>query len=286
MIDGLKIAAVVPCYKTRTSAVDVVRRIPAEVDWILCVDDACPDATGDHIQETATDPRVRVIRHPANQGVGGAVLTGYRTALEEGADVVVKIDSDGQMDPDLLLSIANPVITGRADYAKGNRFYQLDHLEGMPPVRLVGNAGLSFLTKLSSGYWHVFDPTNGYTAIHRAALSLLPLDKIARGYFFESDMLFQLNLAHAVVEDVPMRSVYGVAKSHLSVARVFFPFLLGNLKNFAKRFFYRYLLRDFSYATVQAVLGTLLLLFGTAFGLFHWIKGSMAGQTASAGTVM
>src|SRR5690606_26734158 len=135
-------------------------------------------------------PRVRVLNHAENGGVGAAVVTGYEAALAEGADIVVKIDGDGQMDPALIADFVRPLLAGDADYTKGNRFYDIASLQEMPKLRLAGNAVVSLICKIASGYWHVMDPTNGYTAIHRTALSALPLRKIDRGYFFESDMLF------------------------------------------------------------------------------------------------
>jgi dolichol-phosphate mannosyltransferase len=156
----------------------------------------------------------------------------------------------------------------------------------MPPARLFGNIGLSFLTKLSSGYWSVFDPTNGYTAIHAALLAELPLAKVARRYFFESDMLFRIGILRGLVVDVPMKAVYGDAPSSLSLARVLGPFLIRNIANTGKRIFYRYFLRDFSIASVQLLAGLALLCFGTAFGAREWVQSASSGITASTGTVM
>ena len=156
----------------------------------------------------------------------------------------------------------------------------------MPKVRMFGNAALSFLTKLSSGYWNIFDPTNGYTAINRIALEMLPLDKIDHRFFFESDMLFRLNIAGAVVIDVPMAASYGDERSNLNVSRVLMPFLLKNVRNFLKRLFYRYYLRDLNIGSLEMLGGTILLLFGLLFGLAKWISSAAEGITASAGTVM
>jgi dolichol-phosphate mannosyltransferase len=283
---GLKIAVVLPCYRSKGHVLDVIARIGSEVFLIVAVDDGCPDRTGDHIKAGCADARVEVVRNNVNLGVGGAVVHGYRIALERGADIVVKIDSDGQMNPALLMQIANPIVAGRADYAKGNRFFNIEDVRTMPKLRLVGNAGLSFLTKLSSGYWNIFDPTNGYTAIHRVALEMLPLDKIDRRFFFESDILFRLNIAGAVVVDVPIRASYADERSNLRVREVLAPFLLKNLRNFFKRLFYRYYLRDLNIGSLQLVVGFALLLFGGVFGVSEWISASSQGVPASAGTVM
>src|ERR1051325_3437785 len=241
---SLNIAVVMPCYRSRAHVMDVIGRIGSEVFLIIVVDDACPEETGAHVSASTQDSRVFVVRNEVNLGVGGAVLHGYRVALERGADIVVKIDSDGQMDPALLPRIVHPIHEGLADYTKGNRFFNIEDVRSMPAVRLFGNAALSFLTKLSSGYWSIFDPTNGYTAIHRSALELLPLDKIDKRFFFESDMLFRLYIAGAVVVDVPMRAVYSNEQSQLRIAKVVLPFALKNIRNTVKRILYRYFLRD------------------------------------------
>jgi glycosyltransferase involved in cell wall biosynthesis len=265
---------------------DVIGRIGPEVSLIIVVDDACPEGTGAHVSASAQDPRIVVVRNEANVGVGGAVLHGYRVALQRGADIVVKIDSDGQMDPALLPRIVHPILERLADYTKGNRFFNIEDVRSMPAIRLFGNAVLSFLTKLSSGYWTIFDPTNGYTAIHRSALELLPLDKIDNRFFFESDMLFRLYIAGAVVVDVPMRAVYGDEQSQLRVRNVVLPFALKNLSNTVKRIFYRYFLRDLNIGSLELVAGVILLMFGMIFGASAWISSAAAGVVASAGTVM
>jgi glycosyltransferase involved in cell wall biosynthesis len=281
-----KVAVVLPCYKSRDHVLDVIKRIGPEVFLVIAVDDACPMGTGTHIEANCSDPRVMVVRNETNCGVGGAVIRGYRVALERGADIVVKIDSDGQMDPAMLPRIIHPIVQRLADYTKGNRFFNVEDVRAMPAARLVGNAGLSFLTKLSSGYWTMFDPTNGYTAIHRATLELLPLDKIDRRFFFESDLLFRLYIAGAVVVDVPIRAAYGDETSNLGIGKIVAPFLFKNLRNFSKRIFYRYFLRDMNLGSLELATGTLLLLFGGVFGVSEWVRAGVAGVTASAGTVM
>ncbi|CAM3335479.1 hypothetical protein CUTA107171_22650 [Cupriavidus taiwanensis] len=157
---------------------DVIESIDSLVSNIYVVDDCCPDGSGALVTSECTDPRVRVIRLPENLGVGGAVMAGYRAAIQDGMDVAVKIDGDGQMDPHDIANFVEPILAGEADYTKGNRFFNLDSLEQMPRVRLLGNAALSFMSKLSSGYWDLFDPTNGYTAIHCEVARHLPMEKI------------------------------------------------------------------------------------------------------------
>ena len=281
-----RIAVVLPCYRSKGSVLDVIGRIGPEVFLIVAVDDACPDGTGNHIKACCSDPRVEIARNELNLGVGGAVIHGYRVALERGADIVVKIDSDGQMDPAFLMRIVHPIVTGHADYAKGNRFFNIEDVRAMPKVRLFGNAGLSFLTKLSSGYWNIFDPTNGYTAIHRIALEMLPLDKIDRRFFFESDILFRLYMVGAVVFDIPIRATYRDEESNLRIRTVLIPFFVKNMRNFLKRLFYRYYLRDMNLGSLELLVGGMLFAFGTVFGITQWVNLAAEGVTATAGTVM
>jgi len=281
-----KIAVVIPCYKEKDHILDVIKNIPTNVDHIFCVDDACPEQTGQYIKDNCQDSRVRVIQHTNNQGVGGAMITGYRASLETGVDIILKIDGDGQMNPDLISRFINPIISGHSDYTKGNRFFDVEKISSMPKIRIFGNAILSFMSKLSTGYWQLFDPNNGYTAIHANVLNLLPLNKIHKGYFFESDMLFRLNIFRAVVTDIPMDSMYGNESSHLSIGKAIFTFSLNHTKNFIKRLIYNYFLRDFSVASIEWVLGPLLIIFGVLFGSERWVASAAAGTTATAGTVM
>ncbi len=279
------VAVVIPCYREVDHVADVISGIGQEVARIIVVDDACPDHTGDHVRAQCTDPRVEVIVHERNLGVGGATLTGYRRALEAGADIVVKLDGDGQMDPALIAALIAPIAEGDADYAKGNRFHQLDHITQMPALRIAGNLVLSFACKMSSGYWNIFDPTNGYTAIHAKVARRLPFEKISQGYFFESDMLFRLNLLGAVVADIPMPARYGDERSGLKIGRAVFEFTAKHWINTVKRILYSYFLRDFNVASVELVLGTLLFLFGVLFGALKWYESSTSGVVTTAGTV-
>lgn len=280
------IAVVIPCYRVTQQIAGVIAMIGPEVWRIYAVDDCCPDASGAYIEDSITDARVVVVRHEANQGVGGAVMTGYRAALADGADIIVKVDGDGQMDPCLIPRFVAPILAGEADYTKGNRFFDLEKITAMPPVRLFGNAVLSLLTKLSSGYWTLFDPTNGYTAIHGAVARQLPFAKISHRYFFETDMLFRLNTVRAVVVDVPMDAKYGDEVSNLKISKIIGEFLFKHARNLGKRIFYNYYLRDLSLASIELPLGMLLLVFGTVFGGYHWWQSASQGIATPAGTVM
>lgn len=282
----MKVAVVIPCYRVRKHILDVLEAIPASVSRIYVVDDCCPEDSGAWVEEQCRDERVQVLRNPENRGVGGAVITGYRQAIEEQMDIVVKVDGDGQMDPRLIPGFTRMIRQGRADYCKGNRFYRLESLRGMPPVRLIGNAMLSFLTKLSCGYWNVMDPTNGYTAIHVSVLRELPLEKIESRYFFETDMLFRLNTVRAVVRDVAMDAVYADEESSLNVRKILPEFARKHLSRLVRRYFYNYWLRDFNMGSLCSVLGVVLLLGGGLFGLVEWVQAAVRDVPATSGTVM
>ena len=281
-----RIAVVIPSYKVRAHVLDVIARMPPKVQRIYVVDDQCQQQSGQFVQEQCRDPRVRVLFHDENQGVGGAVSTGYRAALEEGMDIVVKVDGDGKMDPALIPHFTRPIERGRADYTKGNRFYRPESLKGMPPIRLFGNAALSFINKLSTGYWSIMDPTNGYTAIHTAVLRELPLHKLEQRYFFETDMLYHLNTIRAVVHDVPMDAVYADEESSLKVSKVLPEFIVKHVNRFFKRYVYLYLLRDFNIGSLYSLLGVVLCGLGVVFGGWAWLRSLTTGQPATSGTVM
>lgn len=276
------IAVVIPCFKVREHILSVLGRIGSEVAMIYVVDDACPEGTGRFVEDSFLDSRVRVLYNTINLGVGGATLAGMTQAAADGADVIVKIDGDGQMDPALIPSFVGIIASGEADYAKGNRFFEIEGVAEMPLVRLLGNAALSFLTKMSTGYWQTFDPTNGFFAIHASLVDLLPIDKISQRYFFESDLLFRLNIITAHVIDVPMHAHYATEQSNMNPLREIPRFAAAHTRNFAKRIFYNYFLRNFSVASLHLVFGLVLCLFGALFGIANW----RSDVVASAGTVM
>jgi len=281
-----RIAVVVPCFRVRGQVLQVIGGIGLEVERIYAVDDFCPEQTGDLIEQQCADPRVRVLRHAENQGVGGATVTGYREALADGADIVVKIDGDGQTNPTLIPYLTRPLIAGDADYSKGNRFHDLNEVRAMPPLRILRNATASLLNKMVSGYWQVMDPTNGFTAIHRAALAALPLGKLDRGYFFASDMLFRLYTIRAVVCDVPMPSPRGAEQGNQRAGRVAGIFPFKCLRAMAKRIFYAYFLRDCNAGTLQLCLGLLFGGGGAAYGLASYIQSAATGVPITVVTVM
>lgn len=281
-----KIGVVIPCYKVCKHIMQVISKCGDEVWRIYIVDDCCPEGSGKYVDNLTDDSRVCVLYHEQNQGVGGAVMTGYRAALADGVDVIVKIDGDGQMDASLIPIFIEPILDGEADYTKGNRFFDLEQIQVMPKIRLFGNAVLSFMTKLSSGYWDLFDPTNGYTAIHADVARHLPFEKISQRYFFETDMLFRLNTLGAVVFDIPIDAKYGDEVSNLKIANIVSEFLLKHIRNFSKRIFYNYYLRDMSLASIELPMGALLCISGSVFGVYHWVDSLLKGVATPAGTVM
>lgn len=281
----MRVFVVIPAYKVTEHVTDVIARIGPEVERILVVDDACPDGSGDLVERQSDTNRVEVIRHPSNFGVGGAVVTGYKRALELGADVVVKLDGDGQMHPEDISRLLLPIELGEADYSKGNRFDSLDDLSQMPKIRIFGNAVLSIWSKVASGYWSITDPTNGFTAIHRTVLDRIELNKLSRGYFFESDILFRLNLAGAVVEDVGLPARYSDEKSNLRIRRVIWEFPLKHTRNLLKRLFYRYYLREWSIGTFELPASILFATFGIIFGVQSSASATAVGKAATAGQV-
>jgi glycosyltransferase involved in cell wall biosynthesis len=286
MKGAARIAVVIPSFRVARQILRVLDSIPDDVERIYVIDDCCPESSGTVVERECKDPRVKVIRHEVNQGVGGAVLTGYRQAELDRVDIVVKVDGDGQMDPGLIPHFVKPIVDGRADYTKGNRFYSLDLLRSMPRARLFGNAVLSLVNKIATGYWSIMDPTNGFTAISAKLLPLLPVGVIERRYFFESDMLYHLGLVRACVVDVPMRSVYAGEPSSLSISSAALRFPGKYAMRALKRFAYSYLLRDFNAGSVETLLGGALLIFGVIFGALRWTTGIINAEMASSGTVM
>ena len=282
-----RVAVIIPCFRVEREIARVLSEIPDYVCAIYCVDDKSPDQSATIIENAQLrDPRIRLLRHEINQGVGGTMITGYQAAMLEGMRIMVKIDGDGQMAPHLIAEIIRPILLGDADYVKGNRFYNLFDVQAMPKIRLFGNIALSFMTKLSSGYYSIFDPTNGFTAIHADILAMLPLTKISRRYFFESDMLFRLNIARAVVKDMAMQAIYDGETSSLKISRIFGTFFWGNVRNCFKRIIYTYFLRDFNQVSIGILLGLPLFIFGIFFGSYEFIHSVSRDIVATPGTVM
>jgi len=281
------LAVVIPAYRVADTIEAVLNDLPAYLRHIIVVDDASPDNTSELVEALAKRNRhIILIRHAQNQGVGGAVLTGFKKALELGAQVIIKLDGDHQMDPVHIPELVTPLLEGRADYVKGNRFRDFGSLRHMPLIRRIGNLGLSFLTKAATGYWNCFDPTNGFFAIRAEILAQLPLERIDRGYFFETSMLANLYLLDAFVLDVPMPARYRGERSSMSIWRVLIEFPAKLFAIVLRRLLLRYFLFDFSMVSVYLLTGIPLILFGLIFGSVKWIQYYRLGVAAPTGTVI
>ncbi|MGL4594576.1 MAG: glycosyltransferase family 2 protein, partial [Thermoguttaceae bacterium] len=285
---GACIAVVVPCYKVEQSIAQVVAGIPASIDRIILVDDKSPGTTPNVLDTLAAQSEGRVIalHHEENRGVGGATMTGMKHAVALGADIIVKMDGDGQMDPEYLPDLLEPLLHGEADFTKGCRFTSADVLSNMPLVRLIGNAGLSFLNRLASGYWNTLDPTNGYFAIRSEMLEQLSASRIHHRYFFESSLLIELGINRAVVRDIPMRTIYGDEESHLSPVKTLLEFPPKLFAGFCRRIWMTKVLLTTSPDVILGLCGTLMVLLGTIFGAYKWLLGLLSGHEATSGTVM
>lgn len=282
-----KIVAIIPAYRVEHQIAETLLRVPDYIRQIIVVDDASPDGTGKIVEQAKKqDSRIILITHERNQGVGGAMLSGFREALKINAQIILKIDGDGQMsdyDPRPLLE---PLIRGQADYAKGNRFRDFNALKSMPWIRQIGNMGLGFLVKAATGYWNCLDPTNGFFAIRSEALAALPLERIQKGYFFETSMLGELYLVGAVIRDVPYPAVYGEEISNLSVRKTLWEFPPKLTQIFFRRILIKNFLLDFSMESIYLLTGLPVFLFGLIFGIVKWIKYFQLGIPAPTGTIM
>lgn len=279
-----KVAIVVPAHNEAQLVGKVIKTAPELVDHIIVVDDASTDSTSEAAR-AMNDPRLALIRQDVNTGVGGAILNGHRQALTLGADISVVMAGDAQMDPDYLPALLDPIVDGDAQFTKANRFYGVGSFDGMPRHRIFGNVVLSFLTKAASGYWGLFDPQNGYTAIHRTALERLPLDRISQRYDFENDLLIHLNILRIPARDVPVPAVYGDEVSGMKLSKVA-PRLLATLhRGFWRRIWWKYVLQSFSPVALLLFAGIASLLVGGAISIFV-VVNTLGEPMASPGTVL
>jgi len=287
LLHGLNIVVVAPAYNEESHIDGFLRSVPPYVKWVVVVDDASTDRTGQIVEEVGRhDSRIILVRHERNQGVGGAMVTGFAKALDLNAQIVAKMDGDGQMCWSDLPDLLRPLVLGEADYAKGNRFRDFRALAKMPVLRRAGNMALSFLTKAAVGYWNLFDPCNGFVAIRGEVLAELPLVKIDRSFFFETSMLARLYLLGAVVRDVPMPARYGVELSSLSIWRTLNQFPPRLLYCFIRRVLLKNFLYDFTMESVYLLTGVPLLVAGVLYGVSKWIHFTALGIGAPTGTVV
>lgn len=288
MYKGKRIGVVVPCHNEAHLIGTVIESMPEYVDRIIVVDDVSTDATAEVAQGYVSKmpDRVRLIRRPSNGGVGAAIVTGYKAAVEEQIDVTAVMAGDAQMDPDDLISLIDPVVAGECDYAKGNRLFTGDAWNIIPKVRYLGNAALSLMTKVASGYWHVADSQTGYCVASLETLRAIDLDVLYPRYGFPNDMLVQLNIYGFRVQDVPIRPVYGVGeRSGIKLARVIPTLSLLLLRRFWYRMFQKYVIRDTHPLVLFYLTGTLFTLIGFVFGLLQ-VVARVQGRSLSLATTV
>ncbi len=283
----MEIAVIIPCFKVAQHIEKVVASIPADVQKIILVNDCSPDETADVINKIKTqNSKVIVIHHSENKGVGGAMITGFQYALQSNIDVAIKVDGDGQMDTTYISSMINKIQNGGYDYVKGNRFVNRKELNSMPLFRRIGNIGLSFLIKMASGYWHIFDPSNGFIAIHKDTLEKIDFSRIHSRYFFESSMLIELYYTGAKIKDIPMPAIYADEKSNLSISHTLLTFPPKLLKAFVRRIWLQYFIYDFNINSLYILFGVPLFLFGLIFGSVQWYLHSSINTITPTGTIM
>jgi glycosyltransferase involved in cell wall biosynthesis len=284
-IHNKTVAVVIPAYKAAGTIEGVVNQIPDYVDWIIIVNDASPDTLMEAVDHL-TDPRIIVLSHEKNRGVGGAMITGYQKALELGANLIAKIDADGQMAPEYLERFARVVLVHKCDYVKANRFGHIEALPSMPKIRLIGSLILTFLTKFASGYWNVFDPQNGYTMITRQMLRRLDLNRLDHGYFFENSMLINLNIVKARIGEIYLPAQYGNEISSMNLSKIIRTFPLKLFNGFMFRIYHKYIFRTVSPFALLLIFGLTSMAWGSIWGAIAWYKSISTGIPAMTGTVI
>ena len=283
MLGNQTVGVVIPAYRVVGQILEVLTEIPDFVDAIVVVDDNCPDGSGHVVEANIDDERVQVVYHVDNLGVGGASISGIQAMVRNGTQLIVKVDGDGQMDQNKMQELLRPLLNGSADFAKGNRFFSLDHLQEMPKIRIFGNAMLSLMSKFSTGYWRINDPTNGYFAIRRGLAEQIDFRKVRKDYFFESDLLFRSSIVRGVVVDVPMSARYRDETSNLNIPKVAAMFPFFHLRNFAKRIFYTYFLREWSLASFQLPIGLISLFSSLALAVSALVSSAQTATAVTAG---
>jgi len=280
------VAVIVPAYNEEKLIGKVLETIPNFIDRIVVVDDASSDRTGEVVKaHQEEDSRIIYLRHPKNEGVGGAIVTGYRWARDNEISVSVVMAGDGQMDPKDLPKLLNPVVVGEVDYSKGNRLFTGKAWSVIPKTRYLGNAALSFLTKIASGYWHVADSQSGYGAVNLEALKTIDLDRVYKRYGMPNDFLVRLNVYQFRVRDVPVNPIYGIGeRSGMKIYRVVFTLSFLLLKLFLWRLKEKYVIRDFHPLVLFYLLGFILTPIGVVFGcyllIFRFFVGPVAATSA------
>jgi glycosyltransferase involved in cell wall biosynthesis len=281
------IAVVIPCYKVEKQIQKVVTEIPDYVTSIILVDDASPDQTGEILDQLAKEnSKITVLHHSKNQGVGGAMISGFQEALKQNQEVVIKIDGDGQMNISYFDKMLNAVFEEKYNFVKGNRFFDRKMLQKMPAIRQIGNIGMSFLIKMTSGYWNIFDPTNGFFCIHASVLKRIDFNRLSNRFFFESSLLIELYYTGAKIKDIPMPAIYAEEKSNLSIWKTLFTFPPKLFKALLRRIWLRYFIYDFNINSLYIFFGVPLFFFGLIFGIIKWIHYGILQAPTPTGTIM
>jgi len=287
IFENHSIAVVIPCYKVEAHIQKVVAEIPDYITSIILVDDASPDKTGEILDKLATEnPKIKVLHHPKNQGVGGAMISGFQEAIKQNNEVVIKIDGDGQMNIAYFEEMLQAVFEEKYNFAKGNRFFDRKMLRKMPAMRRIGNIGMGFLIKMASGYWNVFDPANGFFCIHASSLKRIDFERISKRFFFESSLLIELYYTGAKIKDLAMPAIYAEEKSNLSIWKTLFTFPPKLFKAFLRRIWLRYFIYDFNIGSLYIFFGVPLFLFGLIFGIVKWVHYGTLHASTPTGTIM
>lgn len=284
MLNNLSVTVAIPCYNVEQHLEQVVSGLPPFVDSILLIDDCSTDGTPTLVDRLADSKRIVSIHHERNQGVGGAMKTAFRKAIKLEADVVVKLDGDGQMDPSYIAPLVEAL--SDAEFAKGNRLFDRRMLRRMPTIRRVGNMGVGFMVKAASGYWNVSDPVNGFFAIRTSTLQQMDLERVADRYFFESSMLIEMHYTGARIREVTMPAIYADEHSNLSVGKTLFSFPPRLTAAWLRRLHLSYFVYDFNICSLYILVGLPSFLFGLIFGLCEWIHYASISSPSPTGTIM
>ncbi len=285
---NMKIAIVIPFYKAEKEIGKVVSKLPQGINDLIIVDDKSPEPVPQNeiTNIVPSEINCHFLENEVNLGVGGATKKGFLHAIQIGADIVIKIDADDQMDLRYIPELIAPLTSGKAEMAKGNRFRNLKALRKMPLFRRMGNLGLSFLIKSATGYWHNFDPTNGFFAIKTDLLKKLDFEKLANRYYFETSLLSQSYFEKAPIKDVAMPAIYGDEKSNMQLWKMPFVFGFKLMGTFIKRVIKEYFLYDFNIGSIYLLFGLPLFVFGVVFGISEWIYYAKLNVFAPTGTIM
>ena len=286
-LDKIKVKVIIPCYKVEKQIRKVVEELPDYVHSIILVNDKSPDSTPEILSQLAQEnPKVTVVNHDVNQGVGGAMISGFLEALKTEGDFIVKLDGDGQMDASYIKKMVSGLESDGCDFAKGNRFFDRKELAQMPFIRRLGNLGLSFLIKMSSGYWKISDPTNGFFCIRQSTLQRIDTKRLSKRFFFECSLLIESFYAGAKIKDVAIPAIYADEKSNLSIFKTLLTFPPKLSSAFIRRIWRQYFVYDFNICSIYWLFGNLLFLFGAIFGIVNWVRYASAAHLTPTGTIM